>query len=315
MACRNGVSTGAPAILHAGLFRRGVCLVVEYGACVLLLGPPLDALRERYLPDTVSIASALIVLWLGLLVLGWGSAAGGTPVARLFDIAVVSAGGGRLSRGRALLRAAGLAGLLVGCAKIAEDGEFWVIVAASLGVVLVLLTALSPRRQALHDLLAGSVVVRRRVLRDPALVARLAAGERVRPRLDELLLCACTLGLFVLVLHLAAKAQHARELRAAASVAVIAAAPYKEAVAAFHARTHQLPHDLADLGPVTPHTAPMGARYTFAEGQIVIQFAPGSELERGELVLVPAETDGELGWTCHGAGGWSREVAPASCRD
>jgi uncharacterized RDD family membrane protein YckC len=111
---------------------------VHEGRAETLVGENRSAIRRRW--STVALALLLPVLWFGAFE---ASTLQATPGKLLAGLRVVDLHGGRIGKGQALARQA---------LKLLE-------IATSL--VTFFIAALTPRRQALHDMFAGTLVVRR----------------------------------------------------------------------------------------------------------------------------------------------------------
>ncbi len=123
-----------PGLVYAGILRRFVAMVLDLLILSVLVGILVMVFRFLW------VAPGFIIVWL-YYALAESSGHQATPGKRLLGLRVTDLGGRRVTFGTATLRHFGkfLSGLLMG-----------------LGYLLALLT---PKNQALHDLIAGCVVV------------------------------------------------------------------------------------------------------------------------------------------------------------
>ncbi len=113
--------------------------------------------------DHRPIILAVLLLYFSVF---WSSRLLATPAQLLLGMRVVDEMGERLSSGRAIMRSTLLIGLMVAALTLFKGASNLYFVAIALaGYALLFLAALTPNRQAGHDLLAHSLVVNKIALK------------------------------------------------------------------------------------------------------------------------------------------------------
>ena len=136
---------------------------------IFIAGGVQDYLLEPLgLPPVDHRLVGLVVLLL-YFPLFWSSQLRATPSQLLLGMRVVDAAGEKLGSARALLRGALLVGLMTAAVTLFKsESNFLFIALALAGYGLLFLAAVTPNRQAGHDLLVHSIVVNRAALKSPA---------------------------------------------------------------------------------------------------------------------------------------------------
>ena len=132
------LAQGGDVALHAGFWRRGAAATLD----ALVLVVPNAMLAIALGPGTVFFLAqlAVIVLYFASM---HSSRYQATPGKRAFGIKVTNLEGGRIGPGNATARSA-----------------VWWLLAITLGIGFVI-AAFMPRKQGLHDILCGTLVVNR----------------------------------------------------------------------------------------------------------------------------------------------------------
>jgi uncharacterized RDD family membrane protein YckC len=254
----------------------------------------------------------------------WASPMRATPVQFAFGMRVVDKAGDRLSLSRAALRSIALVGLfstfwLVGLSSIPYLGDLRVV--AIVSYALVFLAAVTPNRQAAHDLLARSIVVNRVVLGSSDQRDRLREHvadnrKRRRPSLNKMVVDAFLIGVWVFVFSLFIVGKHDRNLRSRIDYAVCEASALKVGVEGYYDEYQKWPAKDAAIGVSTKGEYPDGGYYELEEdGVIRIRFEVRPELKNGSIVFSPEIQDGNVTWACRAEGQIAQKYLPANCRD
>ena len=190
MAEKAGVETGmspdaaaaaVPQLNEGPLFssfsNRMVCTVFELFVVLLVSGFTIEAMLIPFgweYADTHPLAIALLLVYFAGF---WASPWGATPLQIAWGSRVVDREGRCLTLWRATVRSAFLVALIAGALCIyaaASEPYMGIITAISLGMLF--LAALTTNRQAAHDFLVRSFVVRRAALRSTEGLDRLRAA-------------------------------------------------------------------------------------------------------------------------------------------
>lgn len=296
---------------------------VEFFLIVFALGvvaqPLIDRVPEPLGPPLLLLAVAAYCAAF------WASPLRATPVQLLGRLRVIGRDGAPLSPARACLRAVVLFVLVAGALAVVGTPLhplLWlVVVPAWAGLFL---AAVTRRRQALHDLAVGSVVVKAReldrLLEQPDGLSILERGIPLGdlPRVHAvggLLRDGLVVALVLFVLATTAGVAHDRNLLARVAYAVEEASGLQRAVEAFHLEHDRLPVDAAELGTGSRTAYPDGGYYELdGQGAIVIRFTVIEALKPVVVRLEPELADGRLGWRCSAEGHRRRAHLPGHCR-
>ena len=267
---------------------------------------------------------ALAVLAIIYMTVSWVGPWHATPGQFLFGLRVIDSRGRPLDLWHAGLRAVLVLTVLFCWLWLLGDPVSWARgVLSLLACATLMLGALLPRRQTGHDLIAGSIVVKRKAWHQAELRERLgeeptgkvcAPGDRWR-RFAELSQAVILLGGLTFGLHLMAMVAYDRGLRTRTSYAIDRARALQEPISSFYREHGRLPDDAAEIGVRGPTRYPDGGYFEMEpHGVIRIRFERLPELIAGSIALRPIANDGELEWECRADGGMRPSNLPAVCR-
>ncbi len=283
------------------------------------IDPEISDFQEPYI--------AVLVLYFAAF---WASPMRATPAQFLLGVRVVNESGNTLSLGRAIVRSALLIGLTVAAMML-----FTFPTTVSLGIVsllayvLLFLAALTPNRQAAHDLLVHSLVVRADALQSSELRTYLnelasddipTSGKRrwssVINNASDVLSSALMVGIPVIVMYTAFQVTHMRDMRYRTIYAVNAVEGLQNAVCEYYEENSRLPANATELGTGSRTGYPDGGYYELEEdGVIRIRFTVKPELKKGSIVLSPRLVDERITWQCRSEGDFATEYLRSSCRE
>ena len=310
-----------PDRFFANLVERLSCALIDIVLIIVL-----TSLIATRLP--LAMQSAFIPIVGGLLYFAgfWSSPLKATPGQFLFRLRVVDLGGNAIDFRHAGLRAALAVGTFAGCVAVAAAPRNELMYAISLFASgLLLLAAITPRRQAAHDLLAGSIVVRAKALKDPSLQTVLdGLAEKIasKPRCfawirwGDLIQAMILIGGGAFVMYTAAAVAYQRELRARTGYAISQVTSLKPEILAFYLDNDRLPQSSTDLG-LEPRTRyPDGGYFEMeSNGTFRIRFEKLPELTGGTISLTPVVSDADIEWQCANQGEWVSAYLPSMCRN
>ena len=270
--------------------------------------------------------SIVLVLFVAYFAISWISPLRATPGQALFGMRVVDHSANVLRFLRALLRSFALTALIAAAyLSIALPSEPWPLAISIAAYAAVFLAAVTPNRQAAHDFLAGSIVVRRRSLGDEQWREQLLLhiGEtdpttyRARkPHALRMLSDAVILAIPALTLVSAAQMMKDRDLLVRTYYAYHEVAGLQSAVEAYYAAHRDWPDSAQQLGLPTREFYPDGGYYKLEnDGVIRIHFEVLPELRDGMIVVRPAAAGEAIEWRCHGEGNIRQHHLPMVCRD
>jgi len=272
--------------------------------------------------DSRLILLAVLLLYFSMF---WSSPLRATPVQLLFGMRVVDETGERLSFGRAIARGVLLIGTIIAAISFIELPSIpYYGVVALLGYALLILAALTPNRQAGHDLVARSLVVNRIALKTPEHRGQLrqhVSGtvpilrKYRRPSALSIVANMLVLGIPLFVLLIFAQTRHVMDLRSRVGYAVGQATVLKAAVQEYYVDARQWPTKNSELGAAISVEFPDGGYYELEDdGVIRIRFTVKPELMKGSIVLSPAAGEDGVTWECRVDGGLAKEYMVAACR-
>ncbi|NNM00641.1 MAG: hypothetical protein HKO62_07815 [Gammaproteobacteria bacterium] len=321
-------SASPPAVLprFAGFTSRLLCVAADTGVAMAAGGSVHDYLvRSAGLVALERRETVLLVL-LAYFAGSWASALKATPLQLVFGLRVVDEDGERLTPGRAVLRSALLVILIAGAlgvVRMPAQPALGIAVLASL--VLVGLAAVTRGRQAAHDVLARSVVVKAGTLYSPERREALRAFLREadpeirrsgRPGLLSMVGNLALLALLIAVLHSVALEQFRRDRLYRVNYALRATGTLRDALRAFHREHGRLPADAVELGFPARTSYPDGGYYELIEaGAIRIRFTETAELMGGEIIMTPLAGSDRFLWQCHVDGDIAPAYLPPRCRE
>ncbi len=283
------------------------------------------------LPDTPVFQrdvfrATVVVLALVYFAGAWASPLQATPAQLLTGIRVIDGTGERLEFGRALLRAAGLLAvylLVMFCFWSPAHPLAPVAAVVALGVIFS--AAVTPNRQAGHDLLAKSIVVNRRAFKVPgqraALLTHVADPDKRpwnsrRPSLFSIIGNAVVLIVPVAIIGTVTSAAIDMNMRSRVAYAVDQTRGLQHELMYYRAEHGRWPAPDAALPFEPGGRYPAGGYYALeSDGRIRIRFESRRELTDGSIVLTPAFRDDLPAWQCRAEGGIRQRYLPALCRD
>lgn len=267
----------------------------------------------------------LVTLWLYFSAF-WSSPLRATPAQLLLGMRVIDEAGNTLSFGRAALRSASLVGLIVLAMapfELSFNALFGAIALA--GYSLFFLAAITPNRQAAHDLLAHSIVANRTALKSPQRRNQLLqhvwdsapASRRQRgPSILSILGNLFVLGVPLFMMLTVRDVIDDRDLRFRTNYAVGAVRGLQSAEEVFYQEYGRWPTNETELGAATREDFPDGGYYELEDnGAIRIRFTVKPALMKGSIVLRPLLDDVRIVWQCRSEGDLKPNHLPATCRD
>jgi uncharacterized RDD family membrane protein YckC/Tfp pilus assembly major pilin PilA len=270
--------------LHAGFWRRvaanvldGLVLLVPNVVVVMLMGDNAAAMLLQL---------AVMILYFALM---HASAGQGTVGKRAFGVKVTGLDGERIGFLRALLRVP----------------AFWVS-SLIFGIGL-LMAAFTARKQALHDMLCGTLVVNR-----AATPEEVRAGGDAMPVTGGVWATIMLVGIVPVIGILAAiaiPAYHDYTIRAKVAEVMSATTPLRRQVEQAYGAGQPLPTGTQQIG--TPFAS--GAEIT-PQGHVVVTLAEQTVRGGGRIRHTPVITQGVVRWKCSGEAVQPRYL-PAMCRE
>ena len=271
--------------------------------------------------DSMPAALAFFSLYFAAF---WASPLKATPVQFIFGMRVVDLNGERLSPGRAMIRAAALTGIIVATIMLfRKPGDPWQL-AGIVGLALLIPAIVTTNRQAVHDLLARSIVVNRTTLssekRRAALLQHLASPETAtrpkrRPSVPRIMFDILILAVPVYMVWTVSLVAVDRDIRSRATYAIGAVSALRQAVATHRAEHGEWPTAGADLGVPTFERYPDGGFFELEDDGIIrIRFEVMRQLRSGSLVFRPEARDQEVVWNCSIDGYIAHKHLPRICR-
>lgn len=305
---------------------RMVCVVIDLVVAILLASVIYEKLIAVIDPTVVDARPTIVIFFLLYFSAFWATPLRATPAQLLFGQQVVDETGKRLTFARATARALLLTGLVVASMMISGAASSpYLAVGASSAYVVLFLAALTPRRQAGHDLLIRSLVVRGRGLapsEHQEYLANLAslAGPEARkeagPSIGSIIGAAFVMGVSVFILLTFSQLQFGRELRGRIGYAFNQTGELKAAVTEFYLDAGRPPADAAELGFGARVNYPDGGYYELEKGGVIrIHFTVMPDLMKGSLALYPTLKNGSIEWACRQDGTINGGHLPAVCRD
>ncbi len=273
--------------------------------------------------DRRPIVFAVFLLYFSVF---WSSPLRATPAQLLFGMRVVDEMGERLSLGRAVVRGGLLIGLFAAAMTIVGiPSTPYLSVVALVGYPLLFLAALTPNRQAGHDFLVHSLVVKKTALKSPERLAQLrehvsdrdpVSRKQRRPTVLSIVENMLVLAIPVIVLLTFSQVGHDRNLRSRTSYAVEAVTGLKNAVEEYYAYYTRWPTKESQLGVATRVDYPDGGYYELEDdGVIRIRFTVKPALKKGSIVVSPTVEEDRITWECHADGDFAKKYLIASCRE
>ncbi len=273
--------------------------------------------------DNRLVIVAFLLLYFSLF---WSSQMRATPAQYLLGMRVVDEMGEKLNLARSILRSVLLVGLIVATLTLFKFGSNpYFIAIALVGYALLFLAALTPNRQAGHDLFTHSLVVNkialkssehRRQLREHVSASDPDSGRQRRPSIIRIAGNVLVLGVPVVVLLTTAQIANVRDLRYRINYAIEQVADLKTAVSMYYVEHTAWPSSESELMAATRADYPEGGYYQLEDdGVIRIRFTVNSELRKGSIVLIPRMENDSFVWQCRTEGGFAQQYMGGWCRD
>jgi uncharacterized RDD family membrane protein YckC len=298
---------------------------VRMGAAGLDVFIPLfvaDVIDLTIIDQEVTTLAALL-LYFSLF---WSSPMRATPVQFLFGMRVVDEMGGTLNLRRAIIRSIALIGLIFAAMMVVNvptTPYFGAI--ALVGYAFLFLAALTPNRQAGHDLLARTIVVNKIALNSPEHLTQLrehvfgsdpVSRKQRRPSVLSIAGNLIVLGIPMFAIHSMYKIGYDRELQVRTGYALSAVFELQTAVEEFYAERIRWPASDSALGAATKGHYPDGGYYELEDhGVIRIHFTVNPDLMKGSIVLNSSLEDDVIVWKCRSDGDIARSHLPDACRE
>jgi hypothetical protein len=198
-------------------------------------------------------------------------------------------------------------------------------VVALVGYSLLFLAALTPNRQAGHDLLVHSLVVNKTALKSRERLAQLrehvsdsdpVSRKQRRPSVKSIVENMIVLVIPVIVMLVFAQVDHDRKLRYRTGYAVGKVAMLKFAVEEYYAYYTRWPTKESELGIATRVNYPDGGYYELEDdGVIRIRFTVKPALKKGSIIVSPTVEEDRITWECHADGDFAKKYLIAECRE
>lgn len=315
--------------LFASFGVRLVCVAVD-----LLVAMLLAEVLHDYVFDPLGLlpgdhsTTVLVVLYL-YFVVSWLSPLHATPLQFLAGIRVVGEAGAPLPFARAALRGVVLLVLVFVTMTLPGYPEWPLFLALWVaGLALLFLAALTPNRQAFHDLLSHSIVVNRRALSEPDLRRKLLehladrdpeSSSGRRPDAWSIAVSLVVLCFPAAMLVMVSNVQYDKDMSYRTHYAVKETAALKLAVENYHREKGCWPAgdvSATELEAAPSHAYPDGGYYELEDdGRIRIRFEIKPALTKGSIVLVPEATEAGYSWACVHEGAIAQNHLPEMCRD
>ena len=311
--------------LFSSFSNRMVCTVFELFVALLVNEFVIYAMLSPHgwqYTDTRPFAFVFLFVYFAGF---WASPLCATPVQFVWGSRVVDAEGRSLALWRATVRSALVVGLIAGALRIFEtpSGSVMGVIAAT-SYVLLFLAALTRNRQAAHDFLVRSFVVRRAAVKSAQGLDRLrkATSNREsdspptgRPKIGSIVWDALVLGLPLFAVSASINVYHDMNIRYRVSYATGETNALKSAIETFHVEYGRPPTNAGELGMGRSVFYPEGGYYHLErDGWIRIRFTVKPELKHGSIVLTPSFNDDGVTWACAAEGDLEQRYLPSSCR-
>lgn len=314
-----------PAALFGGFSARLVAFAADFAAVIFVALPV-----RQYLLAPIGIVefdNRLLVaalLWLYFTAF-WASPLRATPSQLLLGLRIVDRSGGTIGLARAAWRSALLVGLFTAAFLLFRmPPNALLTVVALLGYAALFLAAVTPTRQGAHDMLAKSLVVRRRTLNRPERLEELrakiadtdpASGAKLRPSALRMVIDVIVLAIPVYVLWLVAQVNYDRDLQHRTGYAIARTGNLKSEISAHYEAYGTWPDGPGDLSIPARYDYPDGGYYELVrDGAIRIRFTVLPDLVKGSLLVQPTAGEDGVSWVCEPEGGIEPKHLPASCR-
>jgi len=303
---------------------RVVVIAIEYTLLLYLTVPVQNYVLEPLGLLALSNQMVLFVLAMTYYTLSWAGPLQATPIQFLFQMRVLDVHGEQLSIVTAALRSLLLIVAVVGATTLFRIPENPLFAFLAFPVIaLLFIAALTPNRQAAHDYLAGSIVVKRFSVKsseDRNRLSKLVADKPSRanrkPTFKRILSALVVTGFPVIILYNFALMQFDRELRSRIGYAIGETAGLRAALEEFYLYEDRWSTSELELGHPTRAAYPDGGFYELEEdGVIRIRFTVIPKLKKISITLTPENVDERYEWRCRSAGDIPQALLPSACRN
>ena len=314
------------AIPFAEFSTRLLCVVGDSIVFLLLVTHlPAGDVIGRWLsplPDWLCVALGLVVYFAVFP----ASPLRATPLQFITGIRVVDYTFIGLGTERALLRATVKTTVLAAAASLVGFAEHaWLLFIAVPGLIMAFLAAVTPYHQALHDVVARTVTVKRSFLAKTEGCEQLASirigtdtdrwrrfrGRRILGVLNDAAIVAIPIVLIVMAMPVVVD----RDLHYRTNYAFNETSGLRTGLEFFHIERGRWPRDAEEFGEVARTHYPDGGYYELEQdGRIRIRFEHKKLLKEGSIVLIPVVATDGYTWTCAGADGFDNRRLPYACR-
>ncbi len=291
-------------VIYAGFWKRFAAFILDYiivvvlsmlagGVIGFIQGAASNSSDEGLVVGLGAIAGVL-VWWLYYAIME-SSSKQATLGKIALAIRVVGGDGGRISFARATGR------------------NFAKILSGMILMIGYLMAGFTAKKQALHDMVAGCLVVNRGAHEDQVQQGSPAPGMPVWA-IVLIVLAACVVPLGI-VAAVAIPAYQDMTIRARVSTAVAVGHEATKAVESFYARNKSLPRDLKEAGvPLPDYREIRGISMDVQTGAIAVVLAT-PPLEGKTIHFTPQrDSDNNIAWTCGSDDIRQQKYLPALCR-
>lgn len=257
----------------------------------------------------------------------WSSPMRATPVQFIFGMRVIDEFGNALKFQESLKRSIALLILLAAVVYILNFQSIpYAAFFALVPCALLWLAAITPHRQGVHDILAGSVVINRKATKSAEQQAQmrefLADKDPVsrrcrRPTIYRMVTNAIVLAVPIFAITVAIQASNQMNVRSRMAYALSNVSHLKAAVTEYYLDTARWPRSEAEAGAPIRGVYPDGGGYQLEDrGIIRIYFSSNPSLVNVSLLLRPTENHANtVYWDCFYDGEIAIGNLPAACRE
>lgn len=290
--------------VYAGFWKRFAAAIIDYVILVALsalvgwvagnfYGATAGAPDEKT-AEAIGSVVGVIVWWIYYASLE-SSARQATPGKRALGIKVVDQQGGRISFGRATGR------------------HFAKFVSGLILMIGYLMAGFTAKKQALHDMMAGCLVVNRDASTEQ--VGQAAPAARMPVWAIVLIVLGVSVFPLAIVAAIAIPAYSDYTLRARVAIAVSAGEAAAQKVSGVYLRNKAWPRDLKEAGVTGP--LPGGVRSVSInpqDGSVQVVLAASSLEGKSVLFVARREGDNRIVWTCRSEN-VPKKYLPSRCRN
>jgi uncharacterized RDD family membrane protein YckC len=298
---------------------RLIAFVIDLIVLLLAIAAIISSLHRI---DDRACPWVMLLLLLGYFVGLTASPVRGTLGKLVQGLRVVDYDGNTLKPWRAVLRSSVLAALLFGAISVVQsatdprppDPSLFPLAIGSM--LLLFSAAVTPRRQALHDLLARSIVVRKDALQRPdanECIRYVVGGGARRPSVFSILGNVLVVSLPAFLLFTTGPVYKDMNLRARVAYAVQETSNLRSLVEDYYTLEGSFPPNAVSLGVAAETPYPDGGYYRLEEeGAIRIGLTVLPSLKDGSMLLEPStDNNGAVHWDCTVHGNLADKYVPA----